>query len=68
MAIISPEQTKAMLDAEPKYQISIKKETNNPNYVTERVFVNGFCVQIPVGEKVEVPQTVYEILQEKGVI
>lgn len=66
--IPSEEQTLAKLDKEPKYKIRIKPEKENPNYVTERVFVNGVCYQIPVGEEVEVAKTVYDILINRGII
>ncbi len=68
MAIPNAEQTYAKLGKETKYTIRIKAEKNNPNYVTERVFVNGECIQIPVGEEVEVPETVYKLLLQKGII
>lgn len=54
MAIPDFDQTEALLDREPKVRIRITKDKNNPNYVTERVYVNGVCIQIPVGEAVEV--------------
>ena len=68
MAIPNEEQTLAMLNAEPKVRIRITADKNNPNYVTERVFVNGVCFQIEVGETVEVPETVAKLLQDKGII
>lgn len=68
MAIPSGEQTLKLLRAERQFPIRIKPEKNNPNYVTEAVYVNGECIQIPVGEDVEVPETVYKLLQRKGVI
>lgn len=68
MAIPSAEQTFEMLAKEKKFNIRIKGDKNNPNYVTERVFINGECIQIPVGEDVEVPETVYELLKRKGII
>ena len=68
MAIPSEEQTLAMLDREPKVRIRIAGDKNNPNYVTERVYVNGACVQIPVGEAVDVPETIAKLLEEKGII
>lgn len=68
MAIPSPEQTMKMLDKEPKVRIRITADKNNPNYVTERVYVNGVCYQIPVGEPVEVPETVSKLLEQKGII
>lgn len=68
MAIPSEEQTLAMLKKEPKVKVRIRKDENNPNYVTERVYVNGVCYQIEVGEYVEVPETIAKMLEEKGVI
>lgn len=68
MAIPTAEETYAKLNSEKKYTIRIKGEKNNPNYVTERVFINGECIRIPVGEEVEVPETIYKLLVEKGII
>ena len=48
------QETYEMLENQKKVLIRIKTENNNPNYVTERVFVNGVCIQIPVGKDVEV--------------
>ena len=68
MAIPSEQQTRENLRNENHIKIRIKPEQNNANYVTERVFVNGVCYQIPVGEEVEVPETIYELLKTKGII
>ena len=68
MAIPTEEQTLAMLDAEIKIPVRIKSDKNNPNYVTEAVYVNGVCIQIEVGKEVPVPETVYKLLLRKGVI
>lgn len=68
MAIPSEDQTMAKLAKEPKIKIRIRKDENNPNYVTERVYVNGVCYQIDVGEYVEVPETIAKLLEEKGII
>ena len=68
MAIPDEEQTLEMLDKEAKVKIRITADKNNPNYVTERVFVNGVCYQIPVGEYVDVPQTIADLLIKKGII
>lgn len=68
MAIPSEEQTLSRLDKEKKVRVRIRKDENNPNYVTERVYVNGVCYQIPVGEYVEVPETISKLLEEKGII
>lgn len=68
MAIPSEEQTLKVLENEKHINIRIKADKNNPNYQTEAVFVNGVCIRIPVGEDVEVPQTVYDLLLRKGII
>lgn len=68
MAIPNEEQTLEMLNKEPKVRVRITGDKNNPNYVTERVYVNGACIQIPVGEYVDVPETVAKMLEEKGII
>lgn len=68
MAIPSIEETLRTLDKEPKSRIRITADKNNPNYVTERVYVNGACYQIPVGESVEVPETIAKLLEDKGII
>ena len=64
----SIEETQEMLNNQRKYLIRIKQEANNPNYKTERVIINGLCIQIPVGEEVEVPELVKNLLINKGVI
>lgn len=66
--IPSPSETFEMLRKEEHFKIRIRQEVNNPNYVTERVYVNGECIQIPVGEEVSVPKTVYDCLVRKGII
>lgn len=68
MAIPSAEETLKILDKEPKVRIKIREIKENPNYVTERVYVNGACYQIPVGEYADVPETVARLLEEKGII
>lgn len=68
MAIPSEDETLAMLDKQKKVHIRITADKNNPNYVTERVYVNGVCYQIPVGETVEVPELIAKLLEEKGII
>ncbi len=68
MAIPTEEETLEMLGKEPKVTINIKPEKNNPNYVTERVIVNGVTYQIEVGKDVEVPKTVFDALRKKGII
>ena len=66
--IPSPKETLEMLDKEEKFQIRIREDKNDPKYVTEVVRVNGECIQIPVGETVWVPKTVYDCLTKKGII
>lgn len=68
MAIPTEKETLDMLDKEPKHEIRIAPIKNNPNYVAERVYVNGVCYQIPVGETAKVPETIYKMLVEKGII
>ena len=68
MAIPNSEQTQKMLNREEKVNIRIPTDKNNPKYVTERVYVNGLCIQIPVGENVEVPKTIANLLEKKGII
>ena len=68
MAILTPEETIAKLDKEKKVSIRIRKDENNPLYETERVYVNGACIQIPVGEDVQVPATVAQLLRDRGII
>lgn len=61
-------ETLKMLSKEKQTTIRIRPDKNNPNYVTERVYVNGVCIQIPVGEDVEVSETVRKLLIKKGVL
>lgn len=68
MAIPTEEQTLEMLSKEKKVRVRIRKDDNNPNYVTERVYVNGVCYQIEVGEYVDVPETIAKMLEDKGII
>lgn len=68
MAIPNEEKTLQMLAKEEQHTIRIRKDKNNPNYVTERVYVNGVCIQIPVGEDVKVSETVRSLLVRKGVL
>lgn len=73
--------TKALLDEQPKVaiklflsqeeqkKISAAKEAGKAVEVPfETVSVNGYTYQIQRGEKVEVPQTVADILEEAGLI
>ena len=68
MAIPSEEETLAKLNEEEQFTIRIKPEKDNPNYVTERVYVNGVCIQIEVGKDVKISKTVRDLLVAKGVI
>lgn len=68
MPIPNAKETLEKLHKEKYYSVRIRKDENNPNYVTERVFVNGECIQIPVGETVDVPETIYKLLSKKGII
>lgn len=68
MPIPSEKQTLDNLNKEKQVLIRIRADKNNPNYVTERVYVNGVCIQLPVGEDVKVPETVYELLKRKEII
>lgn len=61
-------ETLKRLSKEKQTTIRIRSDKNNPNYVTERVYVNGVCIQIPVGEDVEVSETVRKLLIIKGVL
>lgn len=67
MAIPSEEETLRELSAERKISCRINS-MKNPNYKTERVYVNGVCYQIEVDKTVEVPETVYNLLVKKGII
>lgn len=73
--------TKQLLDEQPKVSIRLflsqeekkkidqAKEAGKPVAVPfESVCVNGYIYQIQRGEKVEVPQTVADILEEAGLI
>lgn len=66
--ILSEEETKRMLDGEKKVAIRIRSDDDNPSYKTEAVRINGYVIQIPVGEDVLVPMTVHEILVKRGII
>lgn len=66
--ILSEAETLAELGKERKVRININNKGDDENYLTERVNVNGVTYQIPVGEDVEVPETVYKLLKNKGVI
>lgn len=59
--------TKALLDAMPKMPVRlVARGKNDPNF--ETVCINGYIIQIKRGEQVEVPQVVYDILEEGNLI
>ena len=63
--------TKRLLDAQPKKTVRLKSVSKapgvkEPNF--ETVCVNGFIYQIMKGVEVPVPETVYDILDEAGLI
>jgi hypothetical protein len=63
--------TKEMLDAQPKRTVRIRGNASNgaikeENY--EFVCINGHNYQIMKGVDVQVPQTVYDVLVDAGVI
>ena len=66
--ILSEEETLDFLKKEEQFSIRIRADKNNPNYVTECVYVNGVAIQIPVGEDVKVSKTVRDLLLRKGII
>lgn len=66
--IPTDKETFEILGREKKYRIRIRPDKNDPKYVTEMVKVNGQCIQIPVGEDIDVPETVYRCLEAKGII
>lgn len=66
--IPNAKETFELLGKERKYPIRIRADKNDPKYVTEMVKINGECIMIPVGEEVEVPETVYRLLSAKGII
>ena len=66
--ILTEQETLELLAQERKFTININNRGDDENYRTERVNVNGVTYQIPVGEDVEVPETVYKRLKIKGVI
>lgn len=66
--IFTETETRELLDSERKISININNRGDDENYRTERVNVNGVTYQIPVGEDVEVPETIWRMLRGKGVI
>lgn len=66
--ILSEEETLDFLKKEEQISIRIRADKNNPNYVTECVYVNGVAIQIPGGEDVKVSKTVRDLLLRKGII
>lgn len=60
-------ETKRLLDMQPKKTVRLRGAgKGEPNY--ETVCVNGYIYQIMRGIEVPVPQTVYDILDEAGII
>lgn len=60
------ENTAKLLAAQPKRTIKLRKGANpkSPNY--ETVQINGYTFMIKLGEEVEVPEEVYNILTRAG--
>lgn len=58
---------KAYLDKQPKRKIKINK-TKNEKLNTIAVTYNGYNIQIPVGEEVNVPELIAKILEDRGII
>lgn len=59
--------TKEQLDAQPKVKIRIPPAKKG-DLPYEVVGINGYNYQILKGKEVEVPETVYRILQEANII
>ena len=57
-------QTGAELKKEKKITITIPKSELNPHEMNVPVTVNGWTYNIKLGESVEVPMTVFNILKE----
>ena len=66
--ILSEQETLDLLSKERKIRININNKGDDENYRTERVNVNGVVYQIEVGVDVDVPETIYTLLRNKGVI
>ena len=68
--------TKQRLDAQPKESVRIpvdadikmklKGDTSHKDWPFTTVQINGYTYQIKHGEKVSVPQSVYEVLEQAG--
>ncbi len=58
--------TGAVLAAQPKRTIRLYQEPGARKLPEETVSVNGYNYVIQRGVEVEVPQTVYEILEQAG--
>lgn len=59
--------TKMLLDAQPKQRVRLVAAAKDaPNF--ETVQINGYTYQIKRGVEVEVPQTVYDALEEANLI
>lgn len=66
--ILNEQETLDLLAKERKVRININNKSDDEHYHTERVNVNGVTYQVPVGEDVEVPETIWNLLRKKGVI
>ena len=68
--------TKEQLNAQPKENVRIpvdadikmklKGDTSHKDWPFTTVQINGYTYQIKHGEKVAVPQSVYEVLEQAG--
>lgn len=61
-------ETGAALKVEDKVKIKIPLDKNNKEDLVVPVCINGYVYQIKRGERVEVPQTVADILEEANYI
>ena len=57
---------KAIFDEMEKVKIRIPIDKQNPKDLIVPVCINGYIFQIERGKMVEVPQTVYDVLEESG--
>jgi hypothetical protein len=59
--------TKQQLDREPKRKVRLRKPGPGESQLgDETVCLNGYIYQIQRGVEVEVPQSIYDILDEAG--
>lgn len=59
---------KAVLEAQPKVRVKIPFDPLNKGDTVVPVGVNGYFLDVPRGETVEVPETVADILTNAGYI